>query len=169
MAVTIKSSGPRGAKTYEVRVDGNLYDYTDTLFAARKLAARARAEQRGRGARRNPTKAQRRERTRKASVQRRVAVALAKFLKQANPAMKTAGAKVQKLKGGVLKITPIRANAGRRDVVTGLARKEHWYEVLHYGQPIAEIFHTKQAAGSKARQLNRKDARSARVVHVRPR
>lgn len=60
----------------------------------------------------NPTKAQKREKTRKASVQRRVAVALAKFLKQANPAMKTSGAQVQRLKGGVLKITPIKANAG---------------------------------------------------------
>jgi len=59
--------------------------------------------------RKNPTKAQKREKSRKASVQRRVAVALAKFLKQANPAMKTAGAKVQKLKGGVIKITPIKA------------------------------------------------------------
>jgi hypothetical protein len=59
------------------------------------------------------TKAAKREKTRKASVQRRVALALAKFLKQANPAMKTAGAQVQRLKGGVLKITPIKANRAR--------------------------------------------------------
>jgi hypothetical protein len=57
----------------------------------------------------NPTKAQKREKARKASVERRVAAALAKFLKQANPAMKTAGAAMQRLKGGVLKITPIKA------------------------------------------------------------
>lgn len=47
---------------------------------------------------------------RKAAVERRVAGALAGFLKKINPAMKTAGAKVQRLKGGVIKITPIRAN-----------------------------------------------------------
>jgi fibronectin type 3 domain-containing protein len=64
-------------------------------------------------ARKNPIKKQKREKARKASVQRRVAVALAKFLKQANPAMKTSGAQVQRLKGGVLKITPIKANAGK--------------------------------------------------------
>ena len=46
MAVTIKSSGPRGAKTYEVRVDGQLYHYTDTLADARESAKQARAEQR---------------------------------------------------------------------------------------------------------------------------
>jgi phytoene dehydrogenase-like protein len=60
----------------------------------------------------NPTKAQKREKVRKASVQRRVASALAKFLHQANPAMKTSGAMVTRLKGGVLKITPIKANPG---------------------------------------------------------
>ena len=59
MAVTIKSSGPRGAKTYEVRVDGALYDYTDTKAAATRLAARARKEQKAGkldryGNRRNP-------------------------------------------------------------------------------------------------------------------
>jgi hypothetical protein len=58
MAVTIKSSGPRGAKTYEVRVDGQLYHYTDTLAAARRSAAEARAMQRRRGTRKNPTKAE---------------------------------------------------------------------------------------------------------------
>lgn len=62
----------------------------------------------------NPTKAQRKTKTRKAATERRVAVALAKYLKQQNPGMKTAGAKVQKLKGGVLKITPIKPARGRR-------------------------------------------------------
>jgi hypothetical protein len=64
--------------------------------------------------RKNPTKAQKREKTRKASVQRRVASALAKFLKQANPAMKTAGASVTRLKGGGFTIRPIKANKARR-------------------------------------------------------
>jgi len=76
-------------------------------------AARALRGERGNSSRKNPTKAQKREKSRKASVQRRVAVALAKFLKQANPAMKTAGASIQRLKGGVLKITPIKANRSR--------------------------------------------------------
>ena len=63
----------------------------------------------------NPTKAQKREKAKKASAQRRVALALAKFLKQANPAMKTAGATVTRLKGGGLTIRPIKAvKRGRR-------------------------------------------------------
>jgi hypothetical protein len=69
----------------------------------------------GHGSKSNPTKAQKREKVRKASVQRRVASALAKFLHQANPAMKTAGAKVTKLKGGGFTIRPIKAvKRGRR-------------------------------------------------------
>lgn len=65
--------------------------------------------------RNNPTKAQRKAKARKAAVERRVAAALAKFLKQANPAMKTAGATMQRLKGGTIKITPIKAaKRGRR-------------------------------------------------------
>jgi hypothetical protein len=63
--------------------------------------------------RKNPTKAQRATKARKASVARRVASALAKYLKQQNPGTKLAGAKVEKLKGGVLKITPIKANRAR--------------------------------------------------------
>ena len=63
----------------------------------------------------NPTKVQKREKVRKASVQRRVASALAKFLHQANPAMKTAGATVTRLKGGGFTIRPIKAvKRGRR-------------------------------------------------------
>ena len=61
----------------------------------------------------NPTKAQKREKAKKASAKRRVATALAGFLKKVNPGTKLAGAKVEKLKGGVLKITPIKANRAR--------------------------------------------------------
>jgi hypothetical protein len=53
---------------------------------------------------------------RKAAVSRRVASALAGFLKKMNPGTKAAGAKVQRLKGGVIKITPIKRNAGSRFV-----------------------------------------------------
>lgn len=59
----------------------------------------------------NPTKAERAVASQKAAVKRRVAVALAKYLKQQNPGVKLAGAKVQKLKGGVIKITPVKANS----------------------------------------------------------
>jgi hypothetical protein len=60
------------------------------------------------------TKVQARERTRKVSAKRRVMVALKNFVRKANPAMKTVGAKLQRLKGGVLKITPIKAKRGRK-------------------------------------------------------
>lgn len=57
---------------------------------------------------RHVPKAQKREKAAKASAKRRVAVALAKFLKQANPAMKTTGATVTRLKGGGFTIRPIK-------------------------------------------------------------
>jgi len=59
--------------------------------------------------RKNPTKAQKREKARKASVKRRVATALANFLKQANPGSKATSAKVTRLKGGGFTIRPIKA------------------------------------------------------------
>ena len=58
--------------------------------------------------RKNPTKAQKREASKKASAKRRVAVALAKFLKQANPAGKYAGATMRRNKGGSITIVPIK-------------------------------------------------------------
>ena len=77
-----------------------------TIFQRRELLKAATP---GYG-RRNPTKAQKREKARKASVQRRVATALANFLKKANPAMKTTGARITRLKGGGFNIRPIKAN-----------------------------------------------------------
>ena|SRR5258707_1165030 len=113
-------------KLYRIYVGGS---YSDEVWATSQVSAvrafrakggdyrnysvKARAVKANASRRRNPpaTKAGRR----KASVERRVAAALAKYLRQQNPGMKTAGAKVQKLKGGVLKITPIRATKrGRR-------------------------------------------------------
>jgi len=64
--------------------------------------------------RRNPTRAARRLSAKKAATDRRVATALAKYLRAQNPGAKLAGAKVQKLKGGVLKITPVKMNRRRR-------------------------------------------------------
>jgi hypothetical protein len=77
-------------------------------------AARALRGERGNPSRRNPSKAQRAVAAQKRAVERRVAVALAKFLKQANPAMKTSGATIQRLKGGAMTIRPIKATRGRR-------------------------------------------------------
>lgn len=67
--------------------------------------------------RKNPTKAQKREKTRKASVQRRVATALAKFLRT-NPAI-PAGLRnaravgMRKNKGGSVTIVPIKIKGTR--------------------------------------------------------
>ena len=48
MAVKVISSGPRGAKTYEIRwKNGELYDYTDNAYDAKRKAAAARKEERG--------------------------------------------------------------------------------------------------------------------------
>lgn len=73
------------------------------------------------GAKSNPgrrlTKAQKRESAKKASAKRRVAVALANFLKKANPAKKYAGAQIRRNKGGSITIIPIpaaKANRGRK-------------------------------------------------------
>ncbi len=54
MAVKVTSSGPRGSKTYEIRVNGHLYDYTDNLGDARRIAARARKEEKT--GKKNPAK-----------------------------------------------------------------------------------------------------------------
>jgi hypothetical protein len=111
----------------------------------------------------NPTKAQKRAKAQKASVERRVAVALAKFLKQANPAMKTAGAKVQRLKGGVIKITPIKANPRGYDPAWRWAVQRwengEWVK-------IDPNFDTKREADSNA-VLWRRGGWKVRVVHPR--
>lgn len=56
MAVKVTSSGPRGSKTYEIRwKGGQLYDYTDNAADARRIAAKARREEKS-GVRRNPSR-----------------------------------------------------------------------------------------------------------------
>jgi hypothetical protein len=57
------------------------------------------------------TKLERKVRAAKKAADRRVATALAKYLRQANPGKKIVAARVQKLKGGAVKITPV---VGRR-------------------------------------------------------
>jgi hypothetical protein len=59
------------------------------------------------------TKASIRERIRKSSAKRRIATALAKYLKQQNPGQKVSAVRVQKLKGGVIKITPVKVAVKR--------------------------------------------------------
>ena len=97
--------------------------------------------------RKNPTKAQRAVARQKASVKRRVAVALAKYLKQQNPAVKLAGAKVEKLKGGVLKITPIKMNSN-----AALPYKVLFYGKTGYEQPRIRFYKTWASARAAARK-----------------
>lgn len=94
----------------------------------------------GNPTRRNPgTKAERAVASQKLAAKRRIAVALAKYLKQQNPAAgKLAGAKIEKLKGGVLKITPIRANAGGKRAEWRACSycKRRCHAVDRHGKPI---------------------------------
>jgi hypothetical protein len=54
------------------------------------------------------------EKVRKSSAKRRVAVALAKFLKQANPGRKYAGCKMQRNAGGSITIIPIKVKRSKQ-------------------------------------------------------
>jgi hypothetical protein len=58
----------------------------------------------------NSSKLQRALMTQKKRTERRVADALAKYLKVQNPGQKVTSAKIQRLKGGVIKITPLKSN-----------------------------------------------------------
>lgn len=100
------------------------------------------------------SKLQRKVKAHKVAVERRVASALAKFLKQANPAMKTAGASIQRLKGGVLKITPIKANAAGGWTV----------DAFHGG---GGVFHSKKAAMEHARRLREANRQAGNQGPVR--
>jgi hypothetical protein len=62
---------------------------------------------------RHLTKTQRMQRAKKTTAKTRIAKALRAFLQKQNPGMKLAGAAIQRLKGGVLKITPIKVNRAR--------------------------------------------------------
>ncbi len=66
----------------------------------------------GRG--RKLTKKQRSARASRAAKQRGIVQAVKGLLKKTNPSAKITGARVVKLRDGVLKITPIKANRGRR-------------------------------------------------------
>ncbi len=60
------------------------------------------------------TKKQRSARASRAAKQRGIVKAVKGLLKKTNPSAKITGARVVKLRDGVLKITPIKANRGRR-------------------------------------------------------
>jgi hypothetical protein len=60
-------------------------------------------------------------------VEKRVSAALTRFLKKQNPAFKKAiGVGIQKLKGGVLKLTPIQRNPGRREARVIRGGANYW-------------------------------------------
>jgi hypothetical protein len=63
---------------------------------------------------RKMTKSQKRAKASRAAKQRGIVQAVKGLLKKTNPSAKITGARVVKLRDGVLKITPIRANKGRR-------------------------------------------------------
>ena len=63
---------------------------------------------------RRMTKTARREKTRKVSAKRRVAVALKNFLTKANPGRKYAGCKMQRNAGGSITIIPVKLPKGRK-------------------------------------------------------
>jgi hypothetical protein len=60
------------------------------------------------------TKTARREKARKVSAKRRVAVALGKFLRAKNPGKRYAGAKMQSNPGGSITIIPVKLPKGRK-------------------------------------------------------
>ena len=114
----VRSSTQRGAsaaaiKKYYLRGDGMPVKVTRAAGGALTSAQKSKSDYREEGTRKNPTKAQKREKTRKASAKRRVAVALKNFLKKANPAGKYAGAKMQRNKGGSITIIPIKLRRAR--------------------------------------------------------
>jgi len=57
---------------------------------------------------------QKRARASRAAKNRGIVKAVKGLLKKTNPSAKITGARVVKLRDGVLKITPIKANRGRR-------------------------------------------------------
>jgi hypothetical protein len=118
----VGKANPSEATRARKRVARRLgYKYTPKVTDWAKEAYQTRSTQRRREARggagpKNPggrklTKLERKVRAAKKAADRRVATALAKYLRQANPGKKIVAAQVQKLKGGAVKITPV---VGRR-------------------------------------------------------
>lgn len=145
----------RGWATVRRNVEAGYYDATGfhPIRASRDYDADRAGDEystgrsTGRGAKKgkkkNPgTKAERAVKAQKKSAKRRVAVALAKYLKQENPGKKIVGAKVQKLKGGVIKITPIKANAA----------PQNGYVVYQSGRGYMSLREANKAAKEESKQ-----------------
>lgn len=168
MPVRVASSGPRGRKTWEIRwKNGELYDYTDNAYAARKIAARARKEEReyygGKGRQKNPgTKAERAVAAQKASAKRRVAVALANYLRQQNPGTALAGATVEKRKGGAVLITPIKVNNGFSHRKNGASHHLEGWAAIEFAERHGGTL--KKYADSTERGLKRISIEKAKRV-----
>jgi len=113
---------------------------------------------RKRARRRNLTKSQRVSRRRKASVERRVATALKKFVQAQNPGKKLAGAIVQRMAGGVVKITPIKANPKKDATWT--------VDAWHGG---GGIFRTRKQAEDHANRLRAANRQAGNVGPVKVR
>jgi hypothetical protein len=101
---------------YDVYYQSQLLNTFSTMESAKQWI-REHAERK----RKNPTKAQKRPSklqrllaSTKRAKAKRMSEALKKYLKIQNPGTEFAGAAIQRLKGGVLKITPIKAVRGRR-------------------------------------------------------
>lgn len=93
-------------------------------------------------------KAQRKAKAKTAARKRGIVQAVKALLKKTNPSAKISGARVVKLTGGVLKITPIKANASQYGSPMGGAR----FMVLMDG--VESGFETtRKAAEWKAKQL----------------
>ena len=75
---------------------------------------------------------------------------------------------VTKLPNGVVKITG-RKMAGKRNPYPTKFPRSHWYEVHVYGERTRKLYESKREADKKARELNREDKGSARVIRVEPR
>jgi hypothetical protein len=65
-------------------------------------------------ARKNPTKAQKREKAKRTAAKSRIAKALQNFVRKANPGKKYAGCKMQRNPGGSITIIPIKLPRGRK-------------------------------------------------------
>jgi len=103
------------------------------------------------------TKLQKRVNAAKKSKQKRIAAALKKYLQLQNPGKKIGGAAVQKLKGGALKITPIKGNIAEgfyRDGVFHPIRSAYDYNVVRAGE--ARSSSAKDLAARARRRHRRK-------------
>ena len=108
--------------------------------------------------RKNPTKAQKREKAKKLSAKRRIAQALQNFVRKANPAAKGV-VKATKVKGGWnVRVVDVRRNAGKR------ASAGWTVDAWHGG---GGFFGTKKAAVAHAKRLREANRQAGNAGPVR--